>query len=72
MPDTFVRSGGVFVAALSAFPMKVYLDYASQINAMTSIKDIWVQLAASPTASEADLARLQDLVWRLFEKKALG
>ncbi|MCP4360690.1 MAG: hypothetical protein GY796_22000 [Chloroflexi bacterium] len=67
-----LKLGGGFVSSLSAFPLKEYLARRDRIHGVQTIREMWKQLRSQPSPQEEDLDRLEELVWKLFEKRAVG
>lgn len=64
--------GGGFIATVSGFPLKEYLARRDRITSVELIKEKWQALMSSPHPPEAELDRLQEFLWKLYEKRALG
>ena len=67
-----LKIGGGFLSSLSGFPIKEYLSRKDRIHGLIAIKETWMELINSPDTSEEDLARLMEIVWKLYEKGATG
>lgn len=67
-----LKIGGGFISTLSGFPLKEYLFRKDRVHGLTAVKDTWVELTNSPDATEKDLARLTEIVWKLYEKGVTG
>jgi hypothetical protein len=64
--------GGGFIATLSGFPLKEYLARRDRIAGVELIKEKWEALMRSSHPSQSELGRLQELLWKLYEKRAGG
>lgn len=67
----FLKLGGTFVAALGTFPLKECIAIRSRIQTLAAMRAMWQDYADQPTPPEAELQRVKELVWKLYEKRAL-
>jgi hypothetical protein len=66
-----MRMGGDFIAAVSAFPLKEYLERYDRLNGMRLLKQKWDETSNSPDPS-SEQARIREIVWNVYEKGAVG
>ncbi len=67
-----LKLGGGFIATLSAFPLKEYLERRDRIDGVLAVKERWQVLVNSQEPPEAELNHLQQIMIKLYEKAALG
>jgi hypothetical protein len=63
---------GTFVACVAGFPLKEYLARRDRIYATTMLKRRWQGLVSSQSPPQAELDRVKDLFWKIYEKRTLG
>lgn len=68
----FLKLGGVLVASLGSFPLKEYISLRSRITALLNVQALWNDYSALPDPPQAELDRLRELVWKLYEKRTLS
>ena len=68
----WIRFGGIFTGTLASFPVTKLLARLRHNNGVAMVSELWdsVHSAAEPDANR--VARLEDLVWKMLEKEALG
>jgi hypothetical protein len=76
IPDTFkglFGMGGAFVSSLSAFQVKEVLNRKEKIQAFETIKVQMQNMKNTPKSKREDSQkRLEELIWKVLEKTALG
>ena len=67
-----VKLGGIAIGTFSTIPLKQYFDRRERLSAAEMLQLKWRELTAAPGASQGELARVTDLIRKLYEKRVLG
>ena len=66
-----VRIGGVLIGTISAIPLKQCVDRRERLADIKMLRDKWRELMSLPQPPEDELARIREIVWKLYEKRAV-
>jgi hypothetical protein len=80
LPKTFVKEGfntlfsigGAFVSSLSGFQLKEVLQYKEKVGVLEAVRLRVQLLNKEENKSNGELAHIQEIVWKLIEKTAIG
>ncbi len=76
VPDAFkglLQIGGVFVSSLSAFQIKEILNRKEKIGIFETIQLRLQELERTPDSAETTVRKqIDDLLWKVIEKTAVG
>jgi hypothetical protein len=65
------KLGGGFITALSTFPVKEFLARRDRVIALLAIKN-QLEISNNSPGREDEVAKLTDIVWKVYEKGATG
>lgn len=64
--NTIISIGGTFVSALSSFPIKEIINLKEKIGVFETLK------ITLHNASESELVKMDNLIWKTIERTATG
>jgi hypothetical protein len=70
--ELLLRVGGGFAASLGALPLRELIERASRIRGIRDMEEMWREILSSDEPSQEQVARIDDFIWRAYEKRALG
>jgi hypothetical protein len=70
--DFLLQIGGAFVATVSVLPLREYLERHDRISRVRELKEQCDRLSSMDDPPEDDVKRVREILWKVYEKAAVG